>query len=187
MRLCLLMGLLCPVAALGVVVGERAPQFPLPSMDATAPPVSLAEYRGKVVYLNFLSAWCAPCRDAMPALAALRQRFPIKALEIIGINVDPAPEAGRRALATLDFRYPTASDPAADSAIIYGVETLPAAFIVDAEGIVRHVQRGAGQKDIGKEIDQAEAMISALIATSFDAVSRTGFERRDAQTRTGRP
>ena len=146
MRLCLLMGLLWPAAASGVVIGERA-----------------------------------PCRDAMPA--ALRQSFPIEALEIIGINVDPAPDAGRRGLATLDFRYPRASDPAADSAIIHGVEKLSAAFIVGAEGHVRHIQRGAGQKDMGKDIEQAEATISALIETSFDAVSPTGFEGRTQQDR----
>ena len=55
-------------------------------------------------------------------------------LGIIGVSVDPEPDALRRALAALDFRYPTASDPAADSAIIYAVGTLPAAFIVDVEG-----------------------------------------------------
>ena len=123
MRLCLLAALLWPAAAFAVAVGERSPQFSLPSID-----------------------------------------------------IDPEPDASGCALAPLDLRRLTASDPAADSAIIHAVENLPA--IVDAEELVGHFQSGSGQKDMG----QAEATISALIETSFDVVSRTG-SRTGSRTR----
>lgn len=75
-------------------------------------------------------------------------------------------ETGAGAHDAGEFRPPAAGDWAADSAIIRRVETLPAAFVNDAEGLVRHIQRGSGHKDR----EQAEATVSALIGTSFDAV-----------------
>ena len=95
----------------------------------------------------------------MPALAALRSRYPRERFEVLGVNVDPNPAAGRRLLRALRLSYPNASDAAAESATMYGVEALPAAFIVDANGIVRHVERGAAVKDIFA----IEARLAALI------------------------
>ena len=73
------------------------------------------------------------------------------------IDADPTRDAGRRVLAALP--HPNAGDPTADSATIYGVETLPTAFVVDGAGVIRHVQRGAAARNI----NAIESSISALI------------------------
>lgn len=139
--------------------GVEAPAFALPSLLAPEERVTLAEHRGKVLYIDFWSAWCAPCRETLPALAALREQYPRERFEVIGINVDPTPEAGRRMLTRSGANYPTASDTAAESATMYGVEALPAAVIVGADGIVRHVQRGP----VAKDINGIKARLAALV------------------------
>lgn len=146
-------------SATALTPGDAAPEFSLPALDGLGERVSLASQRGKVLYVDFWSAWCAPCRETMPALAALRSRYPRERFEVLGVNVDPNPAAGRRLLRALRLSYPNASDAAAESATMYGVEALPAAFIVDANGIVRHVERGAAVKDIFA----IEARLAALI------------------------
>ena len=164
-------------AATGVEVGEAAPAFSLPALRAAeSGAVSLAEHRGKVVLVDFWSAWCAPCRETMPKLTALRERFPRDAFEVIGVNVDPDTDAASRVLARFDVSYPNASDPAADSATMYGVEALPASFLVDGDGVVRHAARATASDGTGgpggtaaKMIDVIESKVWALIGTSARA------------------
>ena len=146
-------------AAVALVDGEPAPAFSLPALDAPAERVSLAGQRGKVLYIDFWSAWCAPCREAMPALAALREKYAGARFEVVGINVDPAPDAARRLLRRLRISYPTVSDAGARTAKAYGVKALPAAVIVDADGVVRHVAREPSAKDM----TAIEAQLAALI------------------------
>src|SRR5690606_574462 len=74
------------------LIGQPAPEFSLPSLDPANDPVQLREHRGKVVYLDFWSSWCAPCRRAMPYLDELRSRFSREDFEVVGINVDPSIE-----------------------------------------------------------------------------------------------
>ena len=156
---CALQLLAWPAAAAALAPGAVAPAFALPSLVAPDQRVTLAEHRGKVLYIDFWSAWCAPCREALPALAALREQYPRDRFEVIGINVDPTPEAARRMLSSLGANYPMASDTAAESATMYGVEALPAAFLVGADGIVRHVQRGP----VAKDINGIKARLAALV------------------------
>ena len=177
---CALQLLAWPAAVAATLApGAVAPAFALPSLVAPDQRVTLAEHRGKVLYIDFWSAWCAPCREALPALAALREQYPRDRFEVIGINVDPTPEAARRALSSLGANYPMASDTGAESATMYGVEALPAAFLVGADGIVRHVQRGPVAKDINGikvrlaalvEPESAQPEIrKAMTSNAFDA------------------
>ena len=159
--------------------GAAAPAFSLPSLAAPAERVALADHGGKVLYIDFWSAWCAPCRDALPALGALREAYPRERFEVIGINVDPVPEAARRVLEEVGARYPTASDASAESATMYGVEALPAAFVVGADGIVRHVQRGP----LVKDINVVKAALTALV----EPESAQPEERPEGRDMAGRP
>ena len=77
--------------ALAVEAGEPAPPFTLPAVEAEAAPIVLADYRGKVLYLEFWSSWCAPCRRSMPQLDAVRANWPQEKFEVVGLNLDTAP------------------------------------------------------------------------------------------------
>jgi thiol-disulfide isomerase/thioredoxin len=144
--------LLTPVGAPAVEVGQLAPALTVPSIDPRHL-ITLADYRGKVVYLDFWSSWCAPCRRAMPELSALRDQLSRDDFEVVAVNVDPVNEDVRRFLDQVSVSYPVGVDATARSATTFQVTTFPAAFLIDRDGIVQHVYRGAADvRAIGKEV-----------------------------------
>ncbi len=161
-RFCVL--LLCPAGAIAVDVGERAPEFALPAIAANAQPIKLSDYQGKVVYLDFWSSWCGPCRRAMPQLSELRDAHSRDRFEVVAVNVDAVTDDGRQFLKRVPVSYPVAADAAGSSAERYGVSALPAAFLIDGQGIVRQVFRGKQVEDIAVVGSYVEGEISKLNA-----------------------
>ena len=133
--------------AVAVQAGDPAPGFTLPAMDAEAEPITLADYRGKVLYLEFWSSWCAPCRRSMPKLDALRKNWPQEKFEVVGLNLDTSRPDAVRFLERVSIGYPNALDLGGGTARRYGVSALPAAFIINAEGVVERVLKGAQTED----------------------------------------
>ena len=158
--------LLLPQILLAVEKGEVAPDFTLPPLRVAeirlAQTVSLAEYRGKVVYLDFWDSWCAPCRESLPALDALREEFSRAEFEIVAVNLDADPAAGRRFLSRYPVGYPVASDPGARVSVTYELKGLPTAFLIGRDGVVRHVHQGFRIEDMRK----IRAQLVALLAQS---------------------
>jgi thiol-disulfide isomerase/thioredoxin len=93
--------------------GEPAPTFSASKLGGNGN-ISLASYRGKVVYLDFWASWCAPCQAALPALEELRKEFPADQFQVVAVNVDTDPEKALRLLAKHKIGYPSATDPPAD-------------------------------------------------------------------------
>jgi peroxiredoxin len=154
--------LLLPFGAVRAVtaeVGEQAPHLSLPSIHADADPIHLADYRGKVVYLDFWSAWCAPCRRYMPELNALRDELSRDQFEVISVNIDAVTADGRRFLEQVPVDHPVAADAAGQASARYGVKAVPAGFLIDRDGVVRKVVLGAAAADIG----QLRTSVSLLI------------------------
>ena len=109
--------------------------------------VRLSDYRGTVVYLDFWDSWCAPCRESMPWLTKLRERYAREDFEVVAVNLDADPEDGRRFLRAHPVTYPVAMDPAAGSKERYALEVLPTAFLIDRTGRVRYVHVGFRSED----------------------------------------
>jgi len=128
--------------------GEPAPGFTLPAVDAEAAPIALADYRGKVLYLEFWSSWCAPCRRSMPEIDALRANWPQEKFAVLGLNLDTHRPDAVRFLEQASIGYPNALDLGGGTARRYGVSALPAAFIINAEGVVELVLKGAQTEDV---------------------------------------
>ena len=105
------------------------------------PLVSLEDYRGKLVYVEFWNAYCLPCRDSFPKLNKLRNEFGKQGFEVIGISLDLNPKDALRFLEKLNVSFPILSDPSGLSATGNGVEALPAGFLIDVNGeVVRSVK-----------------------------------------------
>lgn len=132
-----------------MAAGDKVPDVSLPALAADAATIRLADYRGRVVYLDFWSSWCAPCRRSMPQLDALRQAHPREDFEVIGVNVDPEAADARRFLDRTPVSYPLARDPAARVAAAFGVEVLPALVVIDRNGVVRRTLVGSTVKAPG--------------------------------------
>jgi cytochrome c biogenesis protein CcmG, thiol:disulfide interchange protein DsbE len=124
----------------GALEGQPAPALRL--TDLAGRDVDLAGLRGKVVAVNFWATWCPPCKEELPALAQA-WRAGQGCLEILGVTEDSprddvVAEVGRQALP-----YPVLLDVDGVAARAFGVAGLPSTFLVDPEGRIRKVWKGA--------------------------------------------
>jgi len=94
-------------AAHALDIGDALPDAELPGLDGK--PRSLAEWRGKLVLVNFWASWCGPCREEMPLLDATQKRLAEKGLQIVGIANDSA-AATKGFLAKTPVAYPILVD-----------------------------------------------------------------------------
>lgn len=135
-----------PVAD-AVEAGEPAPQFTLPTLK-TAKPVTLSAYAGKVVYLDFWASWCAPCRTSFPLLDKLHQELQAQGFEVVAVNLDEDPAKAEQFLAEFRVGFTVLRDEQGVWADRYVVESMPTSFIIDKQGVVRHVHHGFSSDDI---------------------------------------
>jgi len=164
-----------PTGLLAAEVGQPAPEISLPPLvshqnadqGTRTSPIRLADYRGKVVYVHFWSAWCASCRTTIPELAALRDQLPRSEFEVLSVNVDTLVGDGRRALATTPVGHPVASDALQIAAEAYGVDALPAGVLVDAGGLVRGNLQGRAAADVGSLRQALVPLMSGGLAASI--------------------
>jgi cytochrome c biogenesis protein CcmG/thiol:disulfide interchange protein DsbE len=137
-----------PASSLAAEVGTIAPDFSLPSLGNLQQTVDLASNRGKLLYLDFWSAWCEPCREKMPKLEALETA--VEALEVIGINVDPIVSDAYHYLSQSPVDYPIALDTGGNVAQRFGVDTLPIGFLIDQQGVIRGVTTSGSEQEFQK-------------------------------------
>ncbi len=121
-------------------VGSAAPDFALKS--ASGRNVRLSELRGQVVLINFWASWCGPCREELPELEKLQQRYRSAGFTLLPISIDDSRRNADAMLAKLGVRLTPLYDPDKRAAKRYDVDTMPATLIVDRDGRVRYVHRG---------------------------------------------
>ena len=128
--------------------GQPATDFSLPQRDGTT--LSLADYRGKVLVLDFWASWCGPCRASFPWMREFYKEYQSKGVEILGISIDAKRADWEKALdaeklpwkQVLDER----TDPYANSkvATIYHALAIPHFVVIDREGKIvacRHMEQ----------------------------------------------
>ena len=98
--------------------------------------ISLSQYKGKVVLLNFWATWCIPCLEEMPALENLYQLYKDKGLVVLAISVDKKSRelSIRKLLKDNNYSFPVALDPKAEVAKTYSVGGFPETFFISREG-----------------------------------------------------
>jgi len=120
--------------------GTPAPEISLP--DISGQTVSLSSLKGTVVLIDFWASWCGPCRKNNPNLLALYEKFKDKGFEILGVSVDKSNTDWKSAIAKDGLTWKQLIDNAgwnSQATIDYGVEAIPASFLVDRKGTVRGV------------------------------------------------
>ncbi|OGA21125.1 MAG: hypothetical protein A3I02_10030 [Betaproteobacteria bacterium RIFCSPLOWO2_02_FULL_67_26] len=110
-----------------------APDFTLP--DAGGRKVSLKDFRGKVVFLNFWASWCESCRDEMPSMERLYREFKGKGLEIVAVNVKDKRRDALAFVEGLKVNYLVLMDPEGEVGLLYGAFGLPATYLIDRKGV----------------------------------------------------
>jgi len=109
-----------------------APGFTLPRPDG--PPLSLADLRGTVVFLNFWATWCVPCRDEMPALEKLYRAYRERSFTVVAVNVRESKDTAAPFLREVRVTFPAVLDGDGAVARLYAVRSLPVSLLVDREG-----------------------------------------------------
>ena len=111
-----------------------APDFTLPGADGRK--VSLKDFQGKVVFLNFWATWCESCREEMPSMDRLYREFKGKGLEIVAVNVKEKRQDALAFARELKLTYPVLTDPEGEVGLLYGAFGLPATYLIDRKGVV---------------------------------------------------
>jgi cytochrome c biogenesis protein CcmG/thiol:disulfide interchange protein DsbE len=115
--------------------GKPAPDFTFPDLDGRQ--VSLSDFTGKVVLVNIWATWCPPCRDEMPSMQKLYERFKGEHFEILAVSIDAD---GREAVAPfmqqMNLTFPALLDPEEKIRSLYAITGVPESFIIDRNGIL---------------------------------------------------
>jgi len=113
-------------------VGAQAPEFNLPDIDGRS--VSLADYRGKWVFLDFWASWCPNCRIEFPKLMQIQDRFGGDSFEILGVTANDRPEAWRKIIKRDGLDWTCVFDSSDQITLTYQARQLPTTFLIDPEG-----------------------------------------------------
>lgn len=118
--------------------GLPAPDFVFPGLDSKT--VGLADYKGKVVFLNIWATWCPPCREEMPSMEKLYKELKGEDFEILAVSIDAS---GAKAVAPFMREYhlsfPVLLDPEGTMKTLYGTTGVPESFIIDKEGRIEQI------------------------------------------------
>jgi len=108
------------------------PDFTLP--DAAGKKLSLKDFRGKLVMLNFWATWCVPCREEMPQMERLYQEFNNKGFVIVAVDVKDKKTDALAFIKELKLTYPVVFDPEGEVGLLYGAWGLPATYLIGRKG-----------------------------------------------------
>jgi thiol-disulfide isomerase/thioredoxin len=154
----LLLALLLAVPAAASNSAGPAPDFALPALGGDQ--VTLSQYKGQVVMINFWATWCGPCRQEMPLLEGIYKKYKPMGFTMIGVNVEPDPKAAEEWLARHSpVSFPVAFDTDSKVSKMYKVNGMPNSVIIDRKGNVRLLHRGYKPGDENTYLDQIRALV----------------------------
>lgn len=150
-----------------VVAGFRAPDFAV--SDEQGETVTLATYAGKVVLLNVWATWCGPCREEMPSMQRLYDRFSREDFEIAAISIDALPDRtddqgnpGGDPLAfarELGLTFPILLDPAGGIQRTYRASAVPESFLIGRDGVIYKKYAGATDWDSPTNVELVRRLV----------------------------
>jgi Peroxiredoxin len=141
--------------------GRRAPNCVLTSVGDEHR-FDIHQFQGKVLYVDFWASWCSPCAKSFPFLNDLDREFRDRGLQIIGVNLDEERSDAQNFLAKHPANFTVAIKSNKQCAKDFGVKAMPSSYLVDRNGVIRHVHLGfrAG------EAKQLRALVEHLLAES---------------------
>ena len=130
---------------------KAAPDFHLKSLDGQV--VSLNDFRGKPVLINFWASWCGPCREEMPYLQQVYDEWTGKGLVLLTIDIGETPAAIKKFFAENNLSLPVLLDSDKEVGRVYGITGVPETFLIDKNGIIRKKKIGAYENKQAIESD----------------------------------
>jgi thiol-disulfide isomerase/thioredoxin len=150
------------------MLGKTAPGFTLMNLDGKK--VSLSEYKGRPVLVNFWATWCGPCKVEMPWFEEFRKQYAGQGFEVLGLTDDA--DAGKDVITKVAQKagvsYPILLTDGKVQTAYGGLDVLPVSFYVDRNGVIVDETAGLGSKD------EIEAHIKKTIASGLAPVAAGG-------------
>jgi len=153
------LGLTTGAYAAGFESRAATPAPALKARDMSGASKTLADYRGKVVVLNFWASWCPPCLREMPSMERLRVKMKGQPLEIVALASAEGPDDVKAFLSKMQLGFPILLDADGSNTQRWKVFALPTSFLLDRQGRVRYVLTGPTEWDEGEALKIIEAML----------------------------
>lgn len=154
-------------------VGRDAPNFELPAVDGTL--VNLADFRGKVVVLDFWTTWCPTCIVELPMNTAVAKRYADRGVAFLAVNAGEKPDRVKAFLADNGIDAPVLLDETTKTALAYDAQYLPLVVVIDANGrIVAHASLTP---------EEAEATLPKWIESALESGQAAGRGNERPATR----
>jgi cytochrome c biogenesis protein CcmG, thiol:disulfide interchange protein DsbE len=115
-------------------IGSDAPDFTLQDSDHA---VTLSQFRGQVVLLNFWATWCPPCIQETPSLVRMQARMKDKGVVVLAVSIDADDAAYHKFLKEYSVNMVTVRDEAKKASNLYGTFGWPETYVIDRKGVIR--------------------------------------------------
>jgi thiol-disulfide isomerase/thioredoxin len=140
--------LISQLSLAAATVSGPAPDFTLRSTDDSN--LRLSEQRGQVILINFWASWCGPCRQEMPLLEEMQQKYEKLGFTVLGVNVDKDPAKADRILKDIPVSFPVLYDNEGVVSKLFDVNAMPTTVIIDRDGNMRfqHLGFKPGYEDL---------------------------------------
>ncbi|MDH3527020.1 MAG: TlpA family protein disulfide reductase [Gammaproteobacteria bacterium] len=138
-------------------VQAPAPDFTLKSDSGEN--LRLSEMRGEVVLINFWASWCGPCRQEMPILSELHDKYKTMGFTVLGINVEENSSDARKLLKEMPVSFPVLFDNDSSVSKQYDVAAMPSTVLVDRDGNMRYLHKGYKPGLEDTYVDQVRSLI----------------------------
>ena len=121
-------------------MSKPAPNFTLKSNSGKN--LKLSESRGEVVLLNFWASWCGPCRQEMPLLNSLHNKYKDFGFKVMGVNVEEDSKEAFKILKEIKLDFPVVFDNTNKVSKLYDVSAMPSTVLIDRDGKMRYLHKG---------------------------------------------
>jgi thiol-disulfide isomerase/thioredoxin len=146
----------CVASAAELKRWEGGATPPLALDDMQGRPHSLADYRGKVVLVNFWATWCEPCREEMPSIDRLRSSLKGQPFEVLAVNLAEPLSRIEKFVAQMPLGFPLLRDRDGAVGKAWKAKLLPASYLIGRDGRIRYVAYG--------ELDWSSDAVRARVA-----------------------
>jgi peroxiredoxin len=134
-----------PIPAQAPQVGKLAPDFQLPNLEGES--ISLRDFRGRPVLINFWATWCYYCIVEMPFLQEVYDEWSNKGLVVLAIDMGESLSRVKKFIEDYHFSFPVLLDVREEVANKYNIRPIPTTFFIDKDGVIREIKIGAFQSE----------------------------------------
>lgn len=130
---------------------QQAPDFTLKNVEGQN--ISLSDFKGEVVLLNFWASWCGPCVSEMPSIESLYMQTKDLNIKVIAVNLKESKNTVQNFLDTNNYTFETVLDVDGATGDSYGIRSIPTTYIINKDGIIVSGKLGAHEWDSEKIIE----------------------------------